>query len=61
MRAQRSNRVVVTGQFGLGQSRMNFPVADVVQQDSGPALSTLKLGDKMMQTLFHVCWNWPVA
>lgn len=40
---------------------MNFTVANVVHQHHRPTFSTLKLGDQMMLTLWHIGRNGPLA
>ena len=54
MRLERFDRVVVTRQFCLCEGCMDFTVADVVQQDCGPAFSAFELGGQMMQTLLDL-------
>ena len=51
MRTQRFGRRIVAGQFSLGERRVDFLMADVMDQDRRSALTTLQLGYQMMLAL----------
>ena len=48
MPTQSLGRGEIARQFALGQGGMDFLVADVMQQDSGPAFSAFQLGNKVV-------------
>ncbi|PWK59859.1 hypothetical protein C7455_106147 [Roseicyclus mahoneyensis] len=51
MGAQSIGGGVASGQFRLGQGGVDFIVADLVQQNRGPALAAAQFGDQVMQAL----------
>lgn len=57
MGSQRLDRVVAPGEVGLGQGRVDFLVADVMQKDGRPALSAAQPWRQVMQALRHVRRN----
>ena len=58
---QSLGRVKIARQFRFGQSRMDFTVADLVQQNGRTSLATFQLGDQMMDTLLCLWRDRPVA
>ena len=48
---QSLGRVKIARQFRFGQSRMDFTVADLVQQNGRTSLATFQLGDQVMHAL----------
>ncbi len=61
MRPQRRDRGIVARQLGLGQCRMYLVMADLMQQNRRPALSTFQLGNQMMETLPRIRGDGPPA
>ena len=57
MSPKRFNRVEIARQFGLCQRRMDFVVADLVQQNCRPTLAAAQFRDKMMMALAHIRWD----
>ena len=51
VRAQGLDRVIVPGQFCLGESGVNFVVTDLVQSYDRPPLAAFEPGDEMVQAL----------
>ncbi len=49
MGAQGLDRVKRARQFGFGQRRVHFLVADLMQQDSRSALASFEFWDQMVQ------------
>ena len=47
----------VPRQFGLGQGRMYFLMANVMHQNRWPALAAFQLWDQVMLALFHARRN----
>lgn len=61
MTAQGLWRVIVAGELCLAECRMDFLVANVMQQNHGSPLAALQLGDQMMKTLRDIPRNRPPA
>ncbi len=59
--AQGFHRCVIARQLGLGQCRVDFVMANLVQQHRRPTFSTLQLGDQVMKALPGVGGNRPPA
>lgn len=57
MAAQCLNRVIVSRQFRLGQTGMDFTVTDVVQQDCWSAFAAFELWDQVVQALWNARWD----
>lgn len=55
--AERFGRGVVAGQFGFGQRRMNFIVADLVEQHGRSAFATAQFRHEVVQALLGVQWD----
>lgn len=53
--------IVGARQFRLAERGMDFPVANVMQQYSGPAFAAFQLGDQVMQALWHPGRNGPAT
>ncbi len=51
MCAQGLYRVVIPGQFGFAQGGVDFPVADMVQQNRGPAFPAPEFRGQMVEAL----------
>lgn len=51
MRAQRRNRAIVPRQFGLGKDRVDFAVANLVEQNHRTAFAAFQLWDQVVQAL----------
>lgn len=54
MGAQGLDRVIVAGELGLGQARVDFIVANLVQPHHRPALAAFEPRHEVMQALGHV-------
>ena len=49
MGAQRLDRGIAAGKFGLGERGVDFPVAELVEKGRGSALAALELRDQVMK------------
>lgn len=54
VRSQRVDCVEVARKLGFGECRVDFPMADVVQQNCWPSLATFQFGDEVVQALLHI-------
>lgn len=61
MRFERFNRAVIPRQFRLGQSRMYFVVANLMQQNDGTTFASAQFRDQVVKALTHVRRDGPVA
>ncbi len=49
MGAKRLHRGIAAGEFGFGQRRVDFPVAELVEEDGRPPLPALQPRDQVVQ------------
>ena len=61
MGAQRRDRVIVPGEFGLGECCVDFVMADLVQKDRGSSLAAPKFRDQVVVALAGVRRDRPRA
>lgn len=54
MVAKRLHRVEVAGKLGLAQCGVDFPMANVMQQNDRTFTATFGTRDQVMQALFHI-------
>lgn len=54
MGAQRINAVIAARKLGLGQCRVDFIMANLMQQDRRAPFTTAQLGDQVMQALLRL-------
>ena len=61
MRAELFRRSVIARQLRLRQRRVDFVMADLMDEDRRPALSAFQLRHEMMKRLFGLGRNGPAA
>ena len=58
MRFERLDCAIVAREFCFCQGCVDLVVANLVQQDRGPAFATFQLGDEVVQALLRLWRDW---